>query len=115
MEEDIKDRLTSGDIWMRALYMVFYGIAYSIAELVIVLLVIFQFLAILFSRKANERLLRLGNNVSAYIYQVFQFQTFNSEVRPFPFSDWPDDEVGENRWVELGQVEERGLPVGALR
>ena len=100
MEEELKQRLSSGDIWGRALYMIFFAIAYSIAEFVVTFLVIFQFLVILFTRHANEPLLKLGNNISTYIKQVLRFQTFNSETKPFPFSSWPEDEVGDNRWLE---------------
>ncbi len=100
MDEEIKQRLTSRDIWVRALYMVLFGIAYSIAELVIVLLVIAQFLIIMFMGHANENLLKLGTNLSTYVYQVFQFQTFNTETRPFPFADWPNEEFGGSHWTE---------------
>ncbi|MFV2089629.1 MAG: DUF4389 domain-containing protein [Pseudomonadales bacterium] len=100
MEDKMKQRLTSRDIWMRALYMVFFAIAYGVAEVVLTLLVVFQFLATLFTGKANEPLLKLGTNLSTYFYQIIQFQTFNTEEKPFPFSPWPDAEVGENRWLD---------------
>jgi len=103
MEEEIKQRLTSKDIWIRALYMVFFTIAYAVAETVTTLLVIFQFLAILFTGHANEPLLRLGNNLSIYIRQILQFVTFNSETRPFPFSDWPDEDHTGDRWLDSNE------------
>ncbi|MCZ6619290.1 MAG: DUF4389 domain-containing protein [Gammaproteobacteria bacterium] len=100
MEEELKQRLSSKDIWVRALYMILFAIAYSIAEFVIIFLVIFQFLAILFTRHANEPLLKLGKSLSTYVLQLLRFQTFNTETRPFPFSDWPVEEMGDNRWLE---------------
>jgi len=99
MEDEMKERLTSRDLWTRALYMVLFVIAYSVAEIVLTLLVVFQFFAILFTGNANTSLLKLGHNLSAYIYQILQFETFNTEQKPFPFSDWPDDTPEENRWV----------------
>ena len=87
MEEKIKQRLGSKDIWIRGLYMVFFAIAYSLAELVIFLVAVFQFVAILLTGRANGNALRLGNNLSTYVYQIFQFQTFNSETRPCPRFD----------------------------
>ena len=99
MEDEMKERLTSRDLWIRALYMVFFMIAYSVAEIVLSLLVVFQFFAILFTGSANAPLLKLGHNLSTYIYQIVQFETFNTEQKPFPFSDWPDDTPEENRWV----------------
>ncbi len=96
MEQEIKQRLTRRDIWMRALFMVFFLIAYSVAEAVIVLLVLFQFVIILVTGDSNRNALRLGNNLSTYVYQVLQFQTFNTESRPFPFSDWPDEALEDD-------------------
>ncbi len=103
MEEELKERLTSKDIWIRLLYMLFFTIAYAVAETVTTLLVIFQFLAILFTSHANEPLLRLGNNLSIYIRQILQFVTFNTETRPFPFSDWPDEDHTGDRWLDSNE------------
>ncbi len=106
MEEELRERLSSKDIWGRALYMIFFAVAYSIAEFVVTFLVIFQFLAILFTRHANEPLLKLGRNLSTYIWQILQFQTFNTETHPFPFSAWPEEDIEDNRWLEDGSNED---------
>lgn len=98
MDVELKARLTSGDVWMRALYMIFFAIAYSVAELLITLTVIFQFLAILFTGSANTPLLQFGRNLSEYVFQIIQFETFNSETKPFPLSDWPDEEPSGEQW-----------------
>jgi hypothetical protein len=79
--------------------MVLFFIAYLIAEFIITVLAVFQFLTVLITRNANEPLLKLGNNLSRYVYQIFRFLTFNSEEHPFPFGAWPDDEPGDNHWV----------------
>ena len=73
----------------------------SVAEAVVVLLVLFQFVTILLTGHANQNALRLGYNLSTYVYQVLQFQTFNTESRPFPFSDWPDGarEDADDSWA----------------
>lgn len=105
MNDEMKARLTSGDVWMRALYMIFFAIAYSVAELLIGLTVIFQFLNILFTGNANVPLLRFGRNLSEYVFQIVQFETFNTEDRPFPFTDWPDQEPGGEQWQESDAVE----------
>ena len=106
MNQQIRQRLTRGDIWMRALYMVLFAIAYSIAELLITVVVIVQFIIILLSGTANEALLRLGRNLSQYVYQILCFVTFNSETMPFPFASWPDEEPGGHRWLEPAQAVE---------
>ncbi len=98
MDQTMKARLTSGDLWLRALYMIFFVLAYGVAEVVLVLVVLFQFVHILFTGSANEAALRLGGALAAYIRQVLDYQTFNSEERPFPFSDWPEEPTGGERW-----------------
>jgi len=100
MATQLSDKLTSGDLWKRFLYMVLFAIAYAVAKLVFTVVVIFQFLAILFTGHATEPLLKFGNSLSFYFAQLIRFQTFNTEDKPFPFSDWPDEEIGPNRWVE---------------
>lgn len=38
----------------------------------------------------NERLRSLSKGLNLYFYQVLQYIGYNSDTRPFPFSDWPD-------------------------
>ena len=101
MEEEIKQRLTRRSIWMRALYMLALAIGYGIAELVWGIVVLLQFVVVLLTGTANENLLRLGNNLSAYVRQVLRYLTFNSEALAFPFGDWPDEAVAkDNVWIQ---------------
>ena len=60
---------------------------------------VIQFFIVLFTGGANEQLLRFGNNLSAYVYRILRFQTFNTESQPFPFADWPDEAVADNPWT----------------
>ncbi len=100
MEEELRQRLTSRDLWIRGFYMVLFSIAYSMAKVILVFLVIFQFVTVLATGRANEPLLRFGNNLASYIYDILEFQTFNTEVQPFPFSPWPDEEPGGEQWLD---------------
>lgn len=100
MDEEIKERLRSRDLWLRALYMVFFAIVSVIVRTVVTLLAFVQFIAILLTGHANEPLLQLGNNLSVYAYQIIRFVTFNTEMQPFPFSAWPDEEIDDNPWMD---------------
>ncbi len=100
MDEEIKERLRSRDLWLRALYMVFFAIVSVIVRAVITLLAFVQFIAILLTGHANEPLLQLGNNLSVYAYQIIRFVTFNTEMQPFPFSSWPDEAIEDNPWMD---------------
>jgi len=92
MSDDVKDNLKSQSTWKRGLYMLLYMFFSRIAEVVLGAIVIFQFLLKLFTGETNERLRKLGQGLSTYVYQVFQFLAYNSEYHPYPFGAWPKGE-----------------------
>ena len=94
MKEEMRENLINEGIWMRGVFMVLFLIAYNIVEVLILLVALFQFVAVLFTGRVNETVLRLGNNLSFFALETFQYLTFNSNLRPFPFSPWPDEEPG---------------------
>ncbi len=75
-------------IWARIISMLVLGIAYAVAETVLVALVIGQVLFSIFGKQHNAPLKIVGKQVSDYIYQILVFLTFNSEYRPFPYRHW---------------------------
>lgn len=89
MDEDLKQNLKAHKTWMRGLYIVIFTIFYGIAEIVLFAVVLFQFLLTLFTGTANQRLLKLGQSLSTYIYQICLYITFNSDHQPYPFGAWP--------------------------
>ncbi|MDT8453398.1 MAG: DUF4389 domain-containing protein [Gammaproteobacteria bacterium] len=91
MSDELKENIKDQGTWMRGLYILMYAVIYSVTEIVIALVVIIQFLFVLITRQANEKLLALGAGLSTYIYQILSYVTFNSDLRPFPFSDFPDN------------------------
>ncbi len=98
MSTDVKENIKSQSTWKRGLYMLLYAIFYTIAEIVLAAVVIFQFLLKLFTGETNERLRKLGQSISTYAYQILVFLTFNSEYQPYPFGAWP---TGEPRPARL--------------
>lgn len=92
MSNDVKDNLKSQSTWKRGLYMLLYIFFSRIAEVVLGVVILFQFLLKLFTGETNDRLLKLGQGISTYVYQVFQFLTFNTEYLPYPFGAWPKGE-----------------------
>ncbi len=107
MKDEMRENLIDEGIWMRGVFMVLFLIAYNIAELLIVLIALFQFVTVLFTRRVNETVLQLGNNLSYFALEVFQYLTFNSNIRPFPFSPWPDEESDADQWrdSEIAEAE----------
>ena len=92
MSTDVKDNIKRQSTWKRGLYMLLYAIFYTLAEIVLFAVVIFQFLMQVFTGETNDRLRKLGQSLSTYAYQVLVFLTFNSEYHPYPFGAWPSGE-----------------------
>jgi hypothetical protein len=105
MDDAMRARLSDTNVWIRGLYMLLFVIAYNVAEVLLTVIVIFQFVATLITGQPNEPLQRFGRNLSAYFYQIINFLTFNDEVRPYPFADWPDEPVTDNLWTGDNQSE----------
>lgn len=89
-EEKPKSANHKSSIWLRGLYMLLFALIYSVAEVITVPLVLFQFIHKALTGKTNQRLLSFGQSLSVFIYQIWRFLTFNSEILPFPFAAWPD-------------------------
>lgn len=88
----VKEQVLVRGKWIRGLYMLVFAFIYGLAELVIAAVVIIQFVLVLFTGKANERLLGFGRDLGRYVYQVILYLTYNNEEKPFPFNDWTHDQ-----------------------
>jgi len=87
-EEHLKSRST----WLRLFFMIVMSVCYAVARLVTTVVVVVQFLHVLFSGRINEPLRTFGQSLAMYTYQIVTYLTFNTEVRPFPFDgDWPQE------------------------
>ncbi len=87
--EEVKDNLKSRGTWLRLAYMILFAVLFYLAEIVLVVVAVLQFLWKLFSAKTNPRLTSFGEELGRYLYQIVRFLTFNSEQMPFPLADWP--------------------------
>jgi len=82
---------------LRIVYSIVFAIAYSLVEMLITAVVVFELAYSLVTERApSERIREFGNRLSAYAYQLLRYLTHNSSQRPFPFSDFPEaiEEVG---------------------
>ena len=104
MSDDVKENLKDQSTWKRGLYMLLYIIFSRIAEIVLGVVILFQFLLKLFTGETNDRLLKLGQQISTYLYQVFQYLTFNTEYHPYPFGAWPKGEPKPAKITDQGEA-----------
>ncbi len=83
-----KDR----NVWLRGMYMLLFIFLMGVAKFVTLVVVTLQFLTVLLTGQVNNNLLRFGKSLSDYQYQIMMFLTYNSELQPFPMSNWPETE-----------------------
>jgi hypothetical protein len=86
----MREYLTAKGTWVRGFFMlIFFAIVYYLLSLLIAAIALFQFGSLLFTGKLNLFLLTFGRSLSLYSQQVISFLTYNSEQKPFPFTEWP--------------------------
>ena len=108
MNEEVKSNLKSKSVWLRGLFMLLFAVLYGVAEFILAVVAVFQFGAALITGKPNNNAVRFGNSLGQYIFQITQFVTFNSEVKPFPFSSWPESRaVPADRATTQGESQDQ--------
>lgn len=89
MTQDENESSPENNIWLRGVFMILFGIIYSLSGTVLFVLAVLQFIFVLLGGAPNTRLLTFGRSLGSYVQQIVNFQSFNTEDKPFPFSDWP--------------------------
>ena len=89
VDPQLKEHVSAKTTWSRGLYILLFAVVYSIAEVLVVAVVIFQFLSTLLTGNNNVQLLRFGQQLSDFVRQLLMFATYNSDEKPYPFGPWP--------------------------
>lgn len=103
MDEQLKSNLTSSKQWTRLVYMLLFGLFLNVASFVVTVLVILQFAYTLFAGSNHQKLRTWSYSLSKYIEQGLMFLTFNSENKPFPFAEWPEDKEVKEAVTEASE------------
>ena len=94
--------------------MVIYGAAINFVVSILIILVAIQFIFYLFTSKTNNQLQSANNWLQGFFNDALNFLSFNSDSKPWPFSDKDDvsdsNEDGENK--EVVDVESEDLELG---
>ena len=101
---DKKISLLNANTWIRGAYMLLFGLLLVAARLIISIVVVVQFLFVLFAGSDNDNLRNLGQGLGKWVYQTLMFLTFNSQEKPFPFDEWPAVEAADG--YSAGQVDD---------
>ena len=92
MDDKLVNNLKSESRWLRLLFMAFYLVAGYFAGLLVFIVALVQTVLGFVSGEPNARLLGFSKSLNLYFFQILEFLTFNAEKKPFPFSDWPENE-----------------------
>ena len=111
MNDEMRKSMTSTNTWTRGLYMLLFALIYSMTEFVVVFFCIFQFISRLVRGEVNDRLLALSEEVCEFMLQILQYETFNTDYKPFPFNPWPEIDVADVSSNDEAVNEEAEKPV----
>lgn len=86
-----KENIKSESFWLRSLFMILFLIVYRIVDIVVLLIAVCQWLFVLITGDANSSLTRFAAALGQYVAQIVEYLGHETDEKPFPFSDWPDD------------------------
>lgn len=73
---------------MRLVYMILIAVMISLAQTVLGVVTLIQFVILLINnRRPNERLAEFGTDLGIWIAKAARFQTAGSEVKPWPWTE----------------------------
>ncbi|NND81662.1 MAG: DUF4389 domain-containing protein [Gammaproteobacteria bacterium] len=79
--------------WQRVLFVAIFWVVFYLAQMVVAAVAIAQCVFLLISGAPNEQLQKFGDSLSKFVHDILRYVTFNSEQRPFPFSDFPKPDI----------------------
>lgn len=88
---NLRENLLNLDTWLRFLLIVVFCVVRYLLIALINLLIVVQFALVLFTGEKNEKLCKAGIILNTYLLQIVDYQTFSSDVLPWPWSNFPDD------------------------
>ena len=91
-------------IWLRLVFILLFVVVFNLAEAVLWVTVVVQFLARVVSGRPLPQLTAFGGRLAAFLQQVIRFLTFGADDMPWPFAPWPD---GADQKVPAERVRRR--------
>ena len=88
MQEQINDNLKKLSTWKRIFFMIVFAVLIGLVRILLWAVIFLQVASTLLTGNSNENILNFGRSLSAYIYHILLFLTFNTDTLPFPFSAW---------------------------
>ncbi len=91
-EQPFNEHIKKISTWKRIFFMLIYSVIVGLVRILLWTVILLQVASALLTGAPNANILDLGKKLSAYLYHILLFLTFNTELLPFPFSDWDETE-----------------------
>lgn len=75
-------------IWMRGLMMLILALMFALAEMILGVIAVVQFLWMLFTKEKNPLLRDFGVDLGEWMAAVARFQAGATDKKPFPWDKW---------------------------
>ena len=75
-------------IWMRGLWMLVLALMFGLAETILAVTAVVQFLWMLITKEKNALLMDFGEDLGNWLSAVARFQSGASEEKPIPWAKW---------------------------
>lgn len=95
MDDEVKERISSGETWLRLVFIVVFGFLATVATWLIWLVAAAQFLFALFAGRTNSNLSEFADTLVAYVAQAFSYMVYRTDDKPFPFAPPPGKVIVE--------------------
>lgn len=86
---DIRVRPHIAHIWTRGLIMLLIMFCFGVAQSVLYVMAIVQFLWMLIAGERNGFLAQIGRSLGLWLAEAAGFLSADTEAKPFPWSPWP--------------------------
>jgi len=94
-EQQNTNRERLENIWLRLVFMLVFFIGHRVSSFILMIIAAIQFILVLLKSQKNERLLEFSSSLNKYIYQSGTYLSFEHDLKPFPFDNWPDSMAEE--------------------
>jgi uncharacterized protein DUF4389 len=84
--------LSNPATWMRGLFMFLFLLAFGVAQGILWIAALVQFLWLLFAGEPNPAIVQFGRSLSRWLADTGRYLLCSSEAKPFPWASWPSAE-----------------------
>jgi hypothetical protein len=88
MTAQLNVNLKKPSTWKRILFMLILAVIVSIVRTLLWAVIFWQVITSLLTGSSNIHILNFSRSLSTYLYHITLYLTFNTELLPFPFSNW---------------------------